>query len=176
MSLNHEPVWLITPPTTVSDGIREWLLEQKSLTQKMRSLSKRSFEVKVLQHDWGVARTTEKEHLGLMDLEKAVVRETRLLVDEQEYIFARSILPANILVNKGQELEHLGAKSLGEVLFRDPNLIAKKRWYAEFHADHIDYQKAVQNLSLLPKSIWGRRSLYLFHQQPLLVTELFLCA
>ncbi len=174
MSLNKEPEWSLAPPAAMSDGLLGWLLEKGSLTQKMQALCKCSFEVKVLMHEWGTAHSTEREQLGLTAQERTLVRETQLFADNQMYIYARSIFPERTLGDQGHVFKNLGANSLGEVLFKDPNLVAGQRWYAKFQLEHGDFQKAVVDMETRPSLLWGRRTKYIFHNKPLLVTELFM--
>lgn len=50
------------------------------------------------------------------------VREVVLRCHDTVLMYARSVFPEDILAGEGSVFEHLGNRSLGEVLYQDPNL------------------------------------------------------
>jgi chorismate--pyruvate lyase len=100
----------------------------------------------------------------------ALVRETLLLVKQQAWVFARSVIPASTLNGPNRALRSLGNRSLGSWLFSAPSM---RR--APFEVALID-----PGNTLVPEQLqtdvqlWGRRSRFEVNQAALLVCEIFL--
>jgi len=89
-------------------------------------------------------------------------------------VFARSIIPLKTLRGRHKRLKYLGEKPLGGYLFSISSL---KRNCIEWF--YIQQQNELRDNMLLndenqTRNFWGRRSLFLINQKPLLVTEFFL--
>jgi len=146
-------------------ALKPWLLDRGSLTERLIAISEGQFRVEVLRQQWGVAHRDEAQLLGLKPRQAALIREVILYGRQQPWVYARSILPANSLDHSLRHLKQLGNKPLGAVLFSDPTL------------QRGDIEIAQLKPGLLPfidEPVWGRRSVFFLHQQPLLVSEVFL--
>lgn len=95
-----------------------------------------------------------------------------LHVESQPLILARTILPEETIRIAQRNLSHLGNRPLGEVIFAYPDLERRCREFALVSSKHWS-PTAIASFSL-DDAIWGRRTLYAIHQQPLLVSEYFL--
>lgn len=90
----------------------------------------------------------------------------------QPLILARTVLPEETIRIAHRNLSHLGNRPLGEVIFAYPDLERRRREFALLTNKH--WSSAAQAAFPLDDEIWGRRTLYAIHQQPLLVSEYFL--
>jgi len=153
----------IRPP-----ALKDWLLDRGSLTERLVEASGGEFRVEVLRQQWGVADSGEARLLGLPLRQRALIREVILHGNNQPWVYARSILPAKSLQHSLRHLKRLGNKPLGAVLFGDPDM------------QRSNIEIACLNTQELPLAIeqpaWGRRSVFFLHNQPLLVSEVFLPA
>lgn len=142
-------------------AILSWLLEQGSLTRRLKSLCGHSFKVKLMDQRWGRPLHDESRRLGLRNGQRAIIREVALCSEKTPLILARSVIPARTLKGVDRRLGKLGTRPLGQILFSHPQL---KRVSMEFSTLAIPGRQP----------LWGRRSLYsLGHQHTLLVAEFF---
>lgn len=150
--------WQSRPPRPV----QAWLDEPGSLTRRLVMTAQGAFAVRVIAHGWQRPAPEECRRLGLRPGRCALVREVELLGQGEVWVRARSVLPLPCLTGRGRRLRHLGNRSLGGLLFKDPTL----------HRGPIEIAPVRQAEGL----VWARRSLLRFHGQPLLVAECFLPA
>ncbi|GGK61791.1 chorismate--pyruvate lyase family protein [Amphritea balenae] len=142
---------------------RKWLLDSGSLTQRLIQASKGDFRVEVVRQLWGRPTRSEARELGIPHRQMALIREVQLIGNGQPWVFARTIIPASTLTGKQRELNYLGSRSLGTVLFKDPTM---QRGALQ-----------ISKLRLLSgETVWARRSRFLLSGKPLLVAEVFLPA
>ncbi|WP_428034706.1 chorismate--pyruvate lyase family protein [Amphritea sp.] len=142
---------------------RRWLLDRGSLTQHLVHASQGRFRVEVVRQQWGRASRSEAMTLNIATRQRVLIREVRLIGNDQPWVFARTIIPASTLTGKQRQLSALGCRSLGSVLFRDPTM---KRGPLQ-----------VSRLQLSSgETAWARRSLFFLANKPLLVAEVFLPA
>lgn len=139
-----------------------WLDEPGSLTVRLVGEARGAFAVRVIWEGWGLPALEERHKLGLRAGRYALIREVELLGHGVPWVRARSILPAACLSGKGRRLRHLGNRSLGGLLFKDPTLV---RGPIE-----------IAPLKHPGGRVWARRSRLYYHGKPLLVAEAFLPA
>lgn len=179
MSKQH-PLFPVTMDThwqnpkqfSVAAQLLDWLLDPNSLTLRLKKYCQH-FRVEVLGQ--AIERCSESEanediHTG----EQVLVREVLLYCDDVPQVFARSLIPLTSLTGEQQQLAHLGTQSLGQVLFNHPDL---KRKCIEISS--FDQQSQVSQLSRyldlsVTTPLWGRRSVFLLEQKPVMVAEIFL--
>ncbi len=145
-----------------SSEVRQWLLDEGSLTSRLLAASQRSFRVEVLSQGVQAPSADESRALGLPVRSQALVREVALWVDDEVWVRARSVIPLSSLKGELGFLKRLQDSALGALLFKDPNL---KRSAFEVSEARIGSVCAV-----------GRRSLFLLKGKPLLVAETFMPA
>ena len=139
-------------------SLRQWLLASGSLTRQLTLLANGQFHVEPLQQGFSSIYWHESQLLNARNDEKAWVREVNLFGCEQEpWVKARSIFPLKTLKGEGLRLRYLKNKALGSVLF------------------HRGQPPCIRQIAYLPEG-WSRRSLYYWHNQPLIVQETFLPA
>ena len=146
------------PLLNIPPQLRQWLLSSGSLTQQLTAFAHGQFHVQPFNQHYQTVFLHESQLLGIHPQARAWVREVYLYGDQPEpWVKARSILPVKTLNGKGRQLKYLGSRSLGSVLFGR---------YAP---------TCQRQIARLPEG-WARRSLYVWHAQPLIVQEVFLSA
>lgn len=159
------------------DGLLgRWLLDTRSLTDRVRACCRDTFSVRVVAQGWDVPRRDEVTALALPGRERALVREVQLLCGARPWVFARTVIPARTLTGPQRRLARLGTKPLGAFLFADPGMRRGPVELACLRPGAGLYRAAVAGLARKPSELWGRRSLFWLGGKPLLVCEVFLPA
>lgn len=156
----------------LSDNLSRWLLDQGSLTARLKSHCQH-FRVELLGQQQSVCSELEANEL-IKAGEPVLVREVVLYCDEVAQVFARSLLPMSSLTGDEQQLANLGTQPLGQVLFNHPSLIRQRIEIAEFSTDSTVAKLASQLQQTVDKPLWGRRSIFMLESKPIMVAEVFL--
>lgn len=138
-----------------------WLLHTGSLTQHLKGLCKNSFTVQLLKQGWQTPHPDESRFLEMPAARLANIREVLLICDGIPQVFARSILPAELLQGRARCLLSLGNRPLGEFLFSRP---CTQRHLVGFSRTRNGHNQP----------LWGRRSLFTLPEGDLSVYEYFL--
>jgi chorismate--pyruvate lyase len=159
---------------TPSRKIQSWLNTPQSLTAKLKGLCP-NLQVVVLSEKLEIPLLNESQKLGLHRDEQAWVRCVLLQCHDKNWVYARTVIPNFQPNNPWYELQNLGTKPLGEVLFEMPSI---QRSAFEFSKDKLNYwPHLVENLSdnnAANQPGFARRSIFKQHHVPLLLTEVFL--
>ncbi len=156
----------------LSADLYDWLVDTGSLTARLK-LHCQEFTVEILTEGNYPLSDDEKTKLNLTE-SIGFVREVLLKLDGIPWVFARSVMPLNVLTAPGGELDKLGTRSLGSVLFSTPDMQRSEIEIAEFDTQSRVYELSGL-LSSTPKlSLFGRRSCFLLAGKSLLVSEVFL--
>ena len=176
----------------LSENLKNWLLDENSLTARLKSCCD-TFQVKVIGEEQQICTANEACEL-IKAGEPILVREVLLYCDNVAQVFARSLLPLKSLTGREEALGQLGEQPLGQVLFNNPSL---KRQGLELSSFTHDSSMALlaKNLArqipeLVPgkvldktpapiageldNALWGRRSIFMIENKPLMVAEVFL--
>lgn len=152
--------------------LQDWLLDPSSLTARLKKHCK-EFRVQVLGQSIEDC-SPEESNEDIISGEKVLVREVLLFCDDKPQVFARSLLPLRSLTGNEKQLAELGSQSLGQVLFNHPNLKRKGIEVASFD-NHSTVTKLANYYQLSYSSLlWGRRSVFVVDEKPLMVAEVFL--
>ncbi|QCU91029.1 chorismate--pyruvate lyase family protein [Thiomicrorhabdus sediminis] len=155
--------------------IADWLKTKQSLTARIRQLCP-NMKVIVLSEKMERPLLDEAKALGLPFDDNAWVRCVLLQCNQHSWVYARTVIPNLDMDNPWHQLQHLGDKPLGEVLFEQSNI---ERSNFEFCSQPIsEWPYLAENVNY-PNLQWrsfGRRSLFTKQQNPLLLTEVFLPA
>jgi len=173
----RESVWRVATQIFNDDipvQISCWLFDTASLTSRLTAACHGRFYVKVLTQHWCTPMLNEVQRLGMHVRHMALVREVLLYCDDTPWVFARTVIPRRTLTGRCKHLANLGSRPLGAVLFADPHMRRDAIEVAKLTAGQPLYARAVQALSYIPPSIWGRRSVFYLRDKPLLVNEIFL--
>lgn len=138
--------------------LETWLFDPASLTKRLQRKSHGQFRVEVHQQRWQKPRLDEALALGIPPSQWALVREVTLWGNNEPWVQARSVLPLKTIQGKTRYLAHLGSRPLGAALFKEPTLQRSPLQYA------------------FRKPLWGRRSVFVVRNKPVLVAEYFLPA
>jgi len=168
-----KPAKLICRVTT-SRTLQKWLTLPTSLTAKLKAQCT-DLQVMVLSEKLESPLLNEAQALGMQRNEQAWVRCVLLQCNQQNWVYARTVIPNLTPDNPWYDLQNLGTKPLGEVLFELPSI---QRSDFEFSRNTLDYwpylveNMANQNTAKQPG--FARRSIFKQHNAPLLLTEVFL--
>jgi len=155
-----------------SKQLLEWLLDSGSLTARLQQHSAH-FRVELLGQQVQSCLAAEANEM-ITEGEQVLVREVLLYCDDKPQVFARSLLPLTSLTGEEQQLANLGTQSLGHVLFNNPSL---ERHHIEISMFDLESSvaKFATSLQLITKQpLWGRRSIFMLENKPLMVAEVFL--
>jgi chorismate--pyruvate lyase len=169
--------WHSADDSAFSENLKSWLLDPTSLTSRLKSHC-HQFRVELLGQQ--IESCHENEAVDTIPAgESVLVREVLLYCDDKPQVFARSLLPLSSLTGSEQALANLGSQSLGQVLFNNPSLKRQAIEVAEFDetSSVCKLAKKLQLTSSLlpsPENLWGRRSVFILENKPLMVAEVFL--
>ncbi len=164
-------------PTLVSDSFhyRRWLQDRGSLTRRIQ-LRCDNFCVQPVFQALATVHGDERRVIGVRSGELVLVREVYLYCGDIPVVFAHSVVARQDLRGAWRGLNGLGNKSLGTVLFTNPRIKRTPLVFKKLGVGHYLFDRACSRLSLIPPSLWARRSLFTLHGQSILVTEVFLPA
>jgi chorismate--pyruvate lyase len=154
-------------------ALAPWLRDHGSLTLRIQQRCN-AFRVRNVYDGLAQALPDERALLGVAPRRRVYTREVFLLADEQPVVFAHSVVAAHHLRGAWQALQHLGSRSLGSLLFSHPLVQRKPLHYRALTPHHALYRHATSVLATPPGMLWARRSLFMLHGAPLLVSEVFL--
>lgn len=144
-----------------------WLFDQGSLTQRLTLLSRQGFRVQPVLESWQPLRLDEADALGVAADSLGWVREVYLLGNGQPWVFARSVASHGALIQSGLDLQRLGSRSLGELLFSD-------QAFARGTLQACRYPKHCLPVPDQQELCWARRSCFTRDNLAVLVAEVFL--
>lgn len=154
--------------------IQHWLKTPASLTAELKQRCPH-LEVVVLSQKFEVPLLSETQKLGLAINEEAWVRCVVLKCQQRNWVYARTVIPNLNSQNPWQELQTLGNKPLGEILFEIPSIQRSPFEFAkEALSDWPYLMNHLQQPQLSKKPGFARRSVFKQKQSPLLLTEVFL--
>ncbi|WP_433885703.1 chorismate--pyruvate lyase family protein [Pseudomonas vranovensis] len=162
-------LWLQHPDLadSISPTTREWLYDQGSLTRRLIQLSADHFCVTPLCEGWQRLREDECQALDLPLGSEGWVREVYLRGHGQPWVFARSVAARSSLESGGLDMEALGSRSLGELLFCEQGFVRRP-------IEVCHYPQAWLPLEQCHAGLWGRRSRFDRDALSVLVAEVFL--
>lgn len=164
--------WRDAQGCSLPENLQSWLLDPNSLTARLTSHCQH-FRVELLGQR--VESCQESEAVPLIAIgEQVLVREVLLFCDEKPQVFARSLLPLSSLTGAEQVLANLGTQSLGQVLFNNPSLERQTIEVAAFDASSSVAKLACDLQLNVENTLWGRRSIFVLENKPLMVAEVFL--
>lgn len=174
-----EPLWLPLRElrrSALPPGLAGWLLDQGSLTRALQRACGAGFGVCLRGQGRARPLPSERRLLGAPPRGAALLREVELRCGETPVVFARTLIPARSQRGAARRLVRLRDRPLGAVLFADPRTRRLAVEGARLEPGQRLYEAACAALpeSARPVAIWGRRTLFSYAGQPLLVNEIFL--
>jgi chorismate--pyruvate lyase len=134
----------------------------------------KDFNVNLQAQHWASPSIGEQQVLGITRGRYANIREVLLCKGDAVLVVARTVIPRQILTGRVRHLISLGSKPLGEVIFSEPGLHRGSFEIAELKPEF--FQANLFPMAIPNQSIWGRRSCYIIHNKPILISEIFLPA
>lgn len=191
-----EPLWhpsfttLTTRlPAQKKQSLIAALSYKNSMTAHITQLFKTPPTLQPTHQGWQTPQHSEAQALQLTHQDSVWIREVVLSIQNNAYMFARSVFPPETLEGKqGQTLLSLGNKPLGPLLFKNPSLKRTPFDYASLTPDHYEWQATQEALAACAhdtpqmethtpigvKTLWARRSVFFWQNKPILLTEIFL--
>ncbi|MFJ4144228.1 chorismate--pyruvate lyase family protein [Pseudomonas sp. NPDC089734] len=163
------PLWLEREQLADVPGPQtlDWLFNQDSLTRRLTSLSADHFSVTPLHEGWQILRPDECLALDLPTDSEGWVREVYLRGHGEKWVFARSVAARSALQDGGLNMDELGTRSLGELLFSDKAFERGPLQVCRYPGDWLPEADTTDGL-------WARRSRFSRGPLSLLVAEVFL--
>lgn len=158
----------------VSAELKSWLAEKGSLTRRLKANNQHGFSVQLLSNSWIRPLMDEAKPLGIESTALCYQREVRLMDGEHANVYARTVIPRETYLAMQHRFNHLGNKSLGELLFTDPSVKRGPIEMAKLKPGHWLYEMALLEESYRCDYLWARRSIFFLSGKKLLVNEIFL--
>lgn len=150
--------------------LRHWLLYAGSMTARMKSVSK-TFRIELLTHRFQQPTLSEAHLLNLKPHQLASIREVVIHCDGLPWLYARAVIPRQVLTGRGRRLHYLGTTPLGRMLFQELQLNR-----SEFSITQMRDPVFLRDWSDGKKPLWARRCQFHGLQAPILLYEIFLPA
>ena len=151
------------------------LSDRGSLTERFKQLMGVKPKLTRLRQEREFVSLQERELLGIEPRQMALIREIKMAKGDQDWLFARTIVPLATLNGSARRIGCLNETPIGKILFgRQP---AKRRSMQV--ALTLNYPQSAIGYDLIPAEkrdlkLWLRRSIFEFEAGPLMVSELFL--
>lgn len=163
----------LAPPH--SDPWRPWLAWRGSLTWRIRAVEP-DFRVRIVRQGPRIPNGDESRQLGQPAHRLALVREVLLLARGEPVVLAHSIAARRDLSGIWRGLRGLGTRPLAEALFTDPLVKRGPLEFVRLDRRHPLWKQASALTGRDLPFLRARRSRFVKHGRPLLVTEVFLPA
>lgn len=154
--------------------LHAWLSDRGSLTRSVIASCRDRFRVDLIAQRRATALPGEAALLDAGPAQATLVREVRLYCGGDAWVFARTLIPLRSLRGRVYALTRLGQRPLGAVLFSDPTTRRLRVEVACITRRHRLFARATAHLRHRPGAIWGRRTLFQYAGERILVNELFL--
>lgn len=158
---------------SASPQIQSWLNTPNSLTARIRQ-SCPHMRVHVLCEKIQRPLVDECTALGLRPNDQAWVRAVLLQCDQQNWVYARTVIPNLTPENPWTTLQQLGNKPLGEVLFELPSIGRTPFEFSRQALSDWPYLSEQLEAEYSQGKGYARRSIFTQKEAPLLLTEVFL--
>jgi chorismate--pyruvate lyase len=146
--------------------VSEVLLDRGSLSRRLSELSHGEFAVMPLQEQHSLLRDDECLALNLPSGSRGWIREVYLTGYGKPWVYARTVMPESILQENGLNMESLGSRPLGELLFGADH-------FCRGALEVFRYMKFDRGARLI-EPLWMRRSNFSRGSLMLCVSEMFL--
>ncbi|MGX9418639.1 chorismate lyase [Vibrio sp. RC27] len=143
-----------------SQNIREWLLDQGSLSLRLRTCCN-ELDVDLVLHQWLLnEELTHDEQTLLSSPSHCLLRRVVLNGDELPWVIGSTLIPKSTTEDQDYDLLGLGEVPLGEAVFK---------------AEAVDRDcMQLSSIEVAGELLYARRSRLWMNHKPMLVTELFL--
>ncbi|WP_438865524.1 chorismate--pyruvate lyase family protein [Neptunicella sp.] len=168
--INYVPQWFSAEQLKIPDPVlKNWLLDTGSLTERLQANS-RHFRLELLGQEELAINASEQTSLGI-EQTNPVVREVLLQGNQQNWVYARSLMSRKLCDDASHQFGQLGNTPLGKVIFNDPRFTRQPFEICRVQSGSVLHQKLNIDSSF---SLWGRRSVFSYQEYKLMVAEIFL--
>ena len=158
----------------ITPSMHAWLRDDGSLTRSVIGCCQDRFRVDLLGQRPGAVLPGEAALLANAAQRATLVREVKLYCGPEAWVFARTLMPITSLRGPMYALTRLGQRPLGAVLFSDPTTRRLAVEVARILPRHWLFARASAHLRRQPAALWGRRTLFDYRGERILVNEIFL--
>jgi chorismate--pyruvate lyase len=158
-------------PPDLPEYLRQWLLDEGSLTVKLQAICEGPCKVNLLHQDELAIEKEEAELLGLPVGSSAWVREVILQGRAEDWVYARTIIPPAAMTGRLESLLTCPNKPLGDWLFKEPAIPREELEIGRMSADALGLGIATIDSQAL---LWARRSRFRLAAGGILIKEVFL--
>lgn len=158
----------------VPETLLDWIFDPGSFVQRLKHHGISSPQIDVLYQGWQLPTSDERRILGINARIYTLIREVLIKSEEGAWMFARTVFPHKTLTGKERCLAWLKNRSLGSVLFKNPDLLRSDFEVACITQKDDWYEKVVTQVAIPQVNLWARRSTFSIKEKPLLLTEIFL--
>ena len=167
--------WQYSPSIKdLPEKLGEWILYPGSFMKKLVEKGAVNPRVHLIRQNWQFPTLSEKEMLRITKRVYALIREVVIYSPNQKWMYARSVFPQHTLTGKERCLARLKNKSLGSVLFKDPNIERSPFEVICLNASMPFHQAISKEMNVSEENLWARRSTFMLKNKALLLTEVFL--
>ncbi|MFZ2314221.1 MAG: chorismate lyase [Gammaproteobacteria bacterium] len=161
-------------PFSIPNHMYPWLTDAGSLVLRLKREGALAPRILSWHQYWGCPLEDERIALGSKPRKYALIREVLIGDQNKPYVFGRTIFPKTILTGPEKQLAHLGHKTLGSVLFKNPLLQRSAFEVALIKTDSRWYRHIEKRCLLDQQDLWARRSAFSIGEKRMLVSEVFL--
>ncbi|WP_244813901.1 chorismate lyase [Caballeronia sp. Lep1P3] len=176
MSIPNDPVdvhWRAAPLASFTAHQKDWLTRGGSLTAHLRTLG--TVTVDVTREAVDTPWHDESRALGITRRTPVWTREVTLKVDGVPFVVAHSIVALSHSTGVWQSMRRLRTRPLAELLYSDSSVSRSALVSRVLTARHPLYRLAVRQAQT-NHALVARRSVFVRHGAPLMVTECMLDA
>jgi len=147
------------------------LSDRGSLTGRFKQVMGATPKLTRLNQGMQFVSLEERQILAIPNRQMALVREIKMGKDDQNWLFARTVVPLQTLTGAARRISMLNETPIGKILF---GRNGAQRSHMQVTLTN-DIPASLQNVGVeVAQPLWQRRSIFEFSSGPLIVTEVFL--
>ena len=159
---------------SMDSRLRPWLIGNRLLTERMRTLCGARYALEVIDHFSGGISDEQRSAMRVSDT-AGLLRDIELRCGTTVWVFGRTIVPDSTLETHSW-LAELGDSALSETLSDLSGVERSSYEYAWLPATDPMCERALRDADIRPAGLWARRARISIRNSPLLAQELFLPA
>lgn len=149
----------------------ELLVDRGSLTEKFQQLMGNPPELTRLEQGHRFVSSQERLMLSIKPRKMALIREIKMGTGQQNWLFARTVIPLPTLKGTARRISNLNDTPIGKILFGRHG--ARRTQMTLSLTDELP-NTVIKMGIVSERALWQRQSIFEFSSGPLMVTELFL--
>lgn len=165
-------IWQSPQLFDIPSNIQTWLLHAGSFMQRLKDQGINDAKIHVLSEAWQMPFECEQQRLNLYST--MWIREVLIHSPRGKLMYARTVIPKEILQHKYAEIVNLENRAIGSILFNDPAIVRSHFELALLKPGVFLMEKAMEQLNFHVDQLWARRSTFDLQGRKLLLSEVFL--